>query len=265
MAFALVDTHTHLNSKEFNESVAEVVGRAVAEGVRQMLVVGIDRASSERAVEIASQYAEVFAVVGIQPNSAHQATEADWKTILEMAAHPKSVALGETGLDRYWDHCPFDVQQRWFQLHLEQAAKSEMPFVVHCREAEADVLAMLKEAGKSQQLRGIMHSYAGDMETALVCVELGMHVSFAGMVTFKKSDALREVAAAIPADRLLIETDCPYLSPEPKRGKFPNEPARVRHTLDCLAVVRGVSSEELAQQTTQNARRLLGLPEPNLE
>jgi TatD DNase family protein len=177
-----------------------------------------------------------------------------------MLDNPDVVALGETGLDRYWDYTPLEMQQDYFDRHLRASQQHDLPFVVHMRDCEQDVLEMLREARRRGPLRGVMHSYTGSAETARECLQLGLHISFAGMVTFRKSDELREVAAGIPSDRIVVETDAPYLSPEPLRGKRPNEPARVAHTAACLAELRGVSPEAFAEQTCANAERLFRLP-----
>ena len=158
---------------------------------------------------------------------------------------PRVAALGETGLDRHWDYTPFDVQQDYFDRHLRLSQQTALPFIVHTRDSDADVLAILREARLRGPLAGVMHSFTGTSETAAECLELGLYISFAGMVTFKKSDDLRSVAKSIPANRILIETDSPYLSPHPLRGKR-NEPARLVHTAECLARERGVSLDEFA-------------------
>ncbi|MEQ8210721.1 MAG: TatD family hydrolase [Lacipirellulaceae bacterium] len=249
----LFDTHTHLNQEEFDANRDEVVARAREVGVTQMIAVGVSVETSQRCIELAGQYPEVYAAVGIQPNYVAEAAEDDWAKIEQLATQPGVVAIGETGLDRYWDDSPFDLQQDYFDRHMRLAEKLDLPFIVHMRECDEDILAMLREAHKRGPLRGIMHSFTGSTEMAAECVAMGMHISFAGMVTFKKSQDLRDCAASVPADRLLIETDSPYLSPEPLRGKRPNEPARVRHIAECLAKVRGVSLKEFAEVTTRNA------------
>ncbi len=251
----LIDTHLHLDEEAFRPDRDEVVARAVAAGVETMISIGITAATSRAAVDLAQTYPAVYAAVAIQPNYVSQAAPGDWEIIEELATQPKVVAIGETGLDRYWDHAPFEMQVEFFDKHLELARRLNLPFVVHCREAERDVVAQLRRAAASGQLRGVMHSFSGDLETALACVELGMFISFAGMLTFKKNDALRSVAAQVPLDRLLVETDAPYLAPTPYRGKR-NEPAYVRHTAEVLASVRNLTLDEIAQVTTDNARRL---------
>jgi len=255
----LVDTHAHLDEDAFTPDRGEVIEAARAAGVTRILTIGTTAQSSEHAVAIAEQYPCVWAVVGIQPNYTAQAAPDDWGTIERLAEHPRVVGIGETGLDRYWDYAPIDLQRDFFDRHLALSRKTNKPFVVHCREAEADIVAQLERAfQETGPLNGVMHSFSGDQATADACLALGMHISFAGMVTFKKNESLRNVAAGIPADRILVETDAPYLAPVPNRGKR-NEPGWVRHTAECLAAVRGVSLEEFSRQTTANALRLFGL------
>ena len=201
----------------------------------------------------------MVAVVGIHPNYCSEVNSADWETIEGLAAHPRVVAVGETGLDRYWDYAPIDVQREYFLRHLELSAKIDKPFVVHCREADEEVREVLREAAKTQPLHGVMHSFCQSAESAKECLDLGMHLSFTGMLTFKKNVELRELAASLPPERIFVETDAPYLAPVPNRGKR-NEPAFVRFTLECLAEAHGVSAEDMAIQTTENARRFFGLP-----
>jgi TatD DNase family protein len=254
----MFDTHAHLDDEQFDPDRDEVVSRAVAAGVATIVCVGTTAATSAKCVEIAARYPNVFASVGIQPNNAAQCVQGDWERVVELTKRPRVVALGETGLDRHWDYTPLDVQRDYFDRHLRISQATGLPFIVHTRESDAEVLEMLREARQRGPLTGVMHSFAGAAETAAECVQLGLYVSFAGMVTFKKSDALRSVAATIPDDRILIETDSPYLSPHPLRGKR-NEPASIVHTAECLAGARGVSVEAFAAQTTDNARRLFRL------
>lgn len=251
----LVDTHAHLDEEAFDGDRVQVIEHYLAEGISRVVTIGTTAESSRRAVEIAQEFPSVFAAVGIQPNYVSQAGDADWETIEELARQPKVVAIGETGLDRYWDYAPIAMQVDFFRRHIDLADRLDLPFVVHCREAETDVLAELRLAADAGVLRGVMHSFAGDLATAKGCLELGMHISFAGMVTYKKSQALRDVAMQIPADRILIETDSPYLPPQPMRGKR-NEPAFLKMTAAMLAELRGVSLEEFARQTTANATAL---------
>lgn len=254
----LFDTHAHLDQEEFDADRAEVIARAIAAGVETMVAVGVTAESSAAVVKLAANHPQIYAAVGIQPNYCGQAQAGDWERIVELANSPKVVAIGETGLDRYWDYSPFAVQQDYFDRHLRLSQTRKLPFIVHTRESDADVLAMLQEVRQRGPLIGVMHSFTGTAETAAQCVELGLYISFAGMVTFKKSDDLRAVAAMVPADRILIETDSPYLSPHPLRGKR-NEPANLVHTAAVLAGVRGISTEQFAEQTTANAKTLFGM------
>jgi TatD DNase family protein len=254
---ALFDTHAHLDQEDFDADRAAVVDRARAAGVSQSLAVGTTVSSSRRCLEIAAEFAGVYATVAIHPNYLAEAGPGDWAAIEELSTAPGVVAIGETGLDRHWDYTPFDQQLDYFQRHMRLARERDLPFIVHMRDCEPDVMASLRaQADEQGPLRGVMHSFTGDAAMAAECIGLGMHISFAGMVTYKKSNALRECAAAIPDDRLLIETDAPYLSPEPVRAVRRNEPAHLRHTAECVARVRGTSLEELAALTTANARRL---------
>ncbi len=252
----LFDTHTHIDQAEFDEIRPAMIERAVVAGVKQMVAVGCTAEASRKCLELASQYEEVFAAVGIQPNSVAESAAGDWAEIEQLVREPGVVAVGETGLDRHWDFTPFDQQQDFFDRHLRLAEKHDLPFIVHMRDCEEDILQMLREARRRGPLKGIMHSFTGDAAMAAECIEMGMHISFAGMITFKKSQPMRDCAATILADRLLLETDSPYLSPDPLRGKKPNEPARLVHTAACVAQARGESLKSLAMQTTENARRL---------
>lgn len=260
----LFDTHAHLDEDAFESDRDDVIERARSSGVVGIVSVGTTADSSQRTVELSRQYNGVYAAVGIQPNYVAEAQPGDWERIETLAEEDGVVAIGETGLDRYWDFAPFDQQQEYFERHLALARQRDLPFIVHCRESERDVVSQLQAAAAGGTLSGVMHSFCGDLETARECLKLGLYISFAGMLTFKKNDELRAVAAEIPLDRLLIETDAPYLAPQPKRGKR-NEPALVEHTLRCLAEVRDLSPDELAAQTTSNARRLFKLEKPQRE
>ncbi len=251
----LFDSHAHLNQTDFDADRAEMIARAQVAGVECIVTVGYSVASSEQSIALAAMFPMLRAAVGIQPNDTIHAAPGDWDRILELASAPGVVAIGETGLDRYWDTSPLELQQDYFDRHLRLSQQTGLPFIVHTRESDADVLAMLREARERGPLAGVMHSFTGTAETAAECVALGLYISFAGMVTFKKSVALRAVAATIPADRILIETDAPYLSPHPLRGKR-NEPAHLVHTAECLAGIRGVTTEDFAEQTTRNAEKL---------
>lgn len=252
------DTHCHLDQEEFDEDRAEMIARAQEDGVTRMLTVAVTADSSDATVALAEAHENLYAAVGIHPNYCSQVADDEWDRVCALTKHPKVVALGETGLDFYRDYAPSDVQEDYFDRHIRLSQKLGLPFIVHTRSSEELVMKMLREGAARGPLKGIMHSFTGDETMAAECLELGMHISFAGMVTFKKSDDLRAVAKTIPDDRLLIETDSPYLSPHPLRGSR-NEPARVVHTAHCLAEVRGQTIEEVAELTTQNALQLFGL------
>jgi len=250
------DTHCHLDDVQFDDIRVDVVARAQQAGVATIVAVGTTAESSRTCVDLATRFDGVVAAVGIQPNYCHEVQPGDWDVVRGLAERANVNALGETGLDRYWDHAPFDLQQDYFDRHLRLAQQLDLPFIVHMRDCEAEVVAMLRDARSRGPLRGVMHSFTGTESTARECLELGLHVSFAGMVTYPKSNGLRDVAATIPDDRLLIETDAPYLSPHPKRARRPNEPELIVHTARCLAEQRGVPLATLADRTTRNAQRL---------
>jgi TatD DNase family protein len=252
----LYDTHSHLNGPSFVDDLTAVIERAHAAGVITINAIGYDLESSRRVVEIAHAHAGVYASVGIQPNDVRDAAPSDWDEITKLSADPRVVALGETGLDRYWDHSPFAQQQDYFDRHLCLSQSTGLQVVIHMRECEAEVITMLRAARSRGPVAGVMHSFTGTLEGMRECLELGLFISFAGMVTFKKNDALREIARSVPLDRLLVETDSPYLSPEPMRKMKRNEPANVVHTARCLADDRGVPFGDFCEQTTANAHLL---------
>lgn len=253
---SLFDTHAHLDDEQFAADLPGVIGRAAAAGVESILAVATTAASSRRCLEIAREQAGVLASAGIHPNYAGEVQPGDWDAVVALAREPQVVALGETGLDLYWKDTPLAVQQDYFDRHIRLSQQSQLPLVIHLRETAAEILEMLRAARQRGALRGVMHSFTGTAEQAAEFLDLGLFIGFAGMVTFKKSDELRAVAANVPADRILVETDAPYLSPEPFRGQRPNEPARVVHTARCLAEVRGQPLDAFSRQTTANARSL---------
>jgi TatD DNase family protein len=252
----LFDTHAHLDQPEFEDDRAEVFARARAAGVQRMIAIGISADTSQVCVDLAAQYDGVFAAVGMQPNYIAEGKPGDWDRVVELVDEPGVVAIGETGLDRYWDFTPFDVQQDYFDRHLRLSQQTGLPFIVHMRDCDEDILVMLREAHARGPLNGVMHSFTGSRAMAEECLAMGLYISIAGMVTYKKSDELRAIAAAVPDDRILIETDSPYLSPEPVRKIKRNEPAHVVHTAARLAEVRSTTLEQFAAQTTANAKRL---------
>jgi TatD DNase family protein len=256
----LIDTHAHLFDERFHADLPAVLKRAEAAGIQRAIAIGIDCDTSIASVQLANQYPLLVAAVGIQPNHAAEAQPGDWDAIVKLAeSEPRVVAVGETGLDRYWDRTPFEVQEDYFTRHIALARRLGRPFVIHCREAEADVVRMLRaEFDAHGPIRAVMHSFSGDLATAKSCLEMGLYISFAGMITYKTAQSLRDVAKEVPLDRLLVETDCPYLAPVPHRGKR-NEPAYVAHSAACLAEVKGVPETAIADATTKNAKNLFGL------
>jgi TatD DNase family protein len=255
----LVDTHAHLDDRRLRGDWDGVLARARDAGVVQAVAIGTTASDSASVVELARSHRGIFAAVGIHPNEAAEATEADWSAILDLASQPEVVAIGETGLDRYWDKTPFEQQQEWFDRHLELSHRLDRPVVIHCRDCTRELIEQLQALGRA--VLGVQHSFTGTWDDARAFLDLGLHLSFAGMLTYtnKALDTLRDVAARAPLDRILVETDSPYLSPHPFRGKT-NEPARVAVTARRLAEVRGRPAEEIARITTENARRLFGLP-----
>lgn len=256
----LVDTHAHLDAPELNPLIP-ALDRAAAAGVVGIVAVGTTAEDSRHVVAIAHRWAGVVAAVGIHPNEAAAAGPDEWSRVLDLVQEPEVVAIGETGLDRYRDHTPFALQQAFFDRHLALGRDLGLPVIIHCRDAQDDIIAQLGCQGGPT--RGVLHSFTGNWDHAQAFLELGLHISFAGMITFtnKNLDGLRDVAARVPLDRLLIETDSPYLSPHPLRGRT-NEPANVALTAARLAELRGLAPDELARATTENARRLFGLTLP---
>ncbi len=248
----LVDSHAHLDFPQFDADREAVIERAREAGLVAILNVGTDLASSRAAVALADRYDFIYAAVGVHPHDAKTVTPAVLEDLRELARHPKVVAIGEIGLDYYRDLSPRPVQRRVFAQQLALAAELGLPVVVHSREAHDDVLAALQDW---QGVGGVLHSYSGGPERLEEVMALGFSIGLSGPVTFRKAHRLRAVAAAVPLDRLLVETDCPYLTPVPYRGRR-NEPAYVRYVAEAVARARGVSVEDVARATTENARRL---------
>lgn len=258
----MIDTHAHLDDGAFAGNLGAVLARARQAGVEAAVCPAITAASSEAVVRLTADHAELAAAVGIQPNYCAEAAEGDWDHVVFLVDRPRVVAIGETGLDRHWDFTPFDLQQDFFDRHLRLAQARGLPVVIHCREAEEDLLPMLHDAASRGPLRGVLHAFSGDLDFADECVDLGLFVSFAGAVTYlnKKFEPLWQAAATVPDDRLLVETDSPYLLPHPLRGKQKrNEPANVRLVAERLAELRGQPVEHVQALSTENARRLFGL------
>ncbi len=250
----LIDSHAHLDEESFDADRPEMIARAFEAGVERIISIGTTLDTSRKAVELASEYPNIFATVGIHPNYVHEAKEDDWEAIVKLAESPKVVGLGETGLDRYWKFAPFELQVDYFRRHLRLSRETGLPFVVHCRDAEAETMEELRREYAQGPLHGVRHCFVGSTEGAKESLEMGMYISFAGMVTFKANQKLRETAIAIPDDRILVETDSPYLAPVPMRGKR-NETSFIAHTAEFLAKLRGLSTEEFVKSTRSNTLR----------
>ena len=259
MPLEWIDTHAHLDDERFHADLPAVLDHAAQAGLKRIVVVATTALDSPRCIELAAKHSLLRATVGIQPNHVAEATPTAWDEVVALSQRPEVVALGETGLDRYWDRTPFAQQEDFFARHLELARKIKRAVVIHCREAEADVLRMLQaDYEKYGPVRAVMHSFTGDLETAQACLAMGLFISFAGMLTYKNAQALRNVAAKVPLERLLVETDSPYLAPVPHRGQR-NEPANIVHTANILAEALGVPLSVIAEHTTRNARTLFGI------
>ncbi len=261
MAQSWIDTHAHLADEALSFKTDEVLTSARQLHVDRILSVAVDYESSQSCLQLAKSPRPVgipmiWASVGIHPNHVHLAQDGDWDRIVALAENSQVVALGETGLDRHWDDCPFELQQNNFGKHWVASRELGLPVIVHMRDCEADMLSFLREQVRDGQLQGVMHSYAGSLAAAQEFVSMGLYISFSGILTYKKNHELRSVVRSLPIDRILVETDCPYLSPEPHRSVRPNQPSMVVHTARVVADAVGKSLDELSQITTENALRL---------
>jgi TatD DNase family protein len=255
----LIDTHAHLDDGRFTADLPAVLERAAVAGVVRTVTIATTADSTRASIALAGRYPVLAASAGIHPNNAAEARPTDWDEVVRLATDPHVVAIGETGLDRHWDDTPFPMQEDYFARHLALGRQHGLPVVIHCREAEADVVRMLRaDYERNGPIRGVMHSFVGSCDTMDACLAMGLVVSFAGMLTYKSAADLRETATHVPLDRVMVETDSPYLAPQPVRGRR-NEPAFVAHTAACLAEVLGIPLETLAEQTTRNARALFRL------
>lgn len=253
----IFDSHTHLNAEQFNEDIPETIQSAKELGVTEMAVVGFDTPTIEKSLELSQQYKEIQSIIGWHPTEAGSYTPEIEKKIQQLLTTPKVVALGEIGLDYYWMEDPKEVQDRVFRRQIAIAKEMNLPISIHTRDAMEDTYKILKEED-IRDIGGIMHSFSGDPEWMAKFLEMGMHISLSGVVTFKKALEVQEVAKAVPLDRLLVETDAPYLAPVPYRGKR-NEPGYTRYVVEKIAELREVPFEEIAKQTTTNAHRLFRL------
>ncbi|NDY42768.1 TatD family hydrolase [Dissulfurirhabdus thermomarina] len=256
----LVDTHAHLDMPPLREAVDEVLDRAARAGVRQVVAVGTDPDSSRAALDLARRHPGVYAAVGVHPHDAARLDEAAMERLAALCREEKVVAVGEIGLDFYRNRAPAELQASALRRQLALALEAGLPVILHARAADEALCAILAETA-GPGLRGVVHCFTGAPETAERLVELGLHVSFTGIVTFPGAEAVREAVRAVPPDRLLVETDAPYLAPVPHRGR-PNEPAFVVHVARRVGELKGMTFEEVAACTSANARALFGLPHP---
>jgi TatD DNase family protein len=256
-----VDSHCHIEMGDFNQDREEVVKRALEAGIDLMVDVGdgdVAHDSHAAALKVAEQYPFVFTTVGVHPHEARLLDEELHSRLADMAQHPKVIAIGEIGLDYHYDHSPRETQREVFRKQIRLARERKLPIVIHTREAEQDTIAIMSEEWSGSEKAGIIHCFTGTRWLADAAVELGFYISFSGVLTFKKAGDLRETASAVPLDRILIETDAPFLAPEPYRGRR-NEPAYVVETARRLGEVRGLTAEEIGRITSDNFMRAFAM------
>ncbi|MBV6488259.1 MAG: TatD family hydrolase [Pseudorhodoplanes sp.] len=251
----IVDSHCHLDFPDFADDLEAIVARARAQGLVRMVTISTRVRQLDRLLAICARFADVYCSVGTHPHHAHEELDIDAATLQRLAGHDKVVAIGEAGLDYHYDSSPRAAQEQGLRAHIAAARAAGLPLVIHSRDADDDMARILEEESARGAFPAVLHCFTGGPDLARRGVALGHYVSFSGILTFKKSDALRAIAAALPADRILVETDAPYLAPGPYRGKR-NEPAYVVETAKVLAEVRGVSVEAIKRQTTDNFFRL---------
>jgi TatD DNase family protein len=254
----LIDSHSHLDMEDFDVDRDQVIKRARLGGIARIVTIGIDLASSRKAVEIAKKYDFVYATVGYHPHNAKEADVRDLEKLTALASEVKVVAWGEIGLDFFRRHSPPDLQVEAFERQLDMAFEQNLPVIIHDRDAHADLLRILES--RKRQYQGVIHCFSGNYDLAMALIEMGFHISFPGTVTYKNAVETQTAASRIPLERLLVETDCPYLTPVPFRGKR-NEPLYVKHTAEKIAQLRQLDFEELAEATSANTIRLFNLPE----
>jgi len=251
----LVDSHCHLDFPDIASELDAVVARARAAGIGRMVTICTRVRKHAQVLAIAEKFSDVFCSVGTHPHNAHEELDIDAKALMEIAKHPKVVAIGEAGLDYHYDKSPRDAQAQSLRQHIAAARESGLPLVIHSRECDTDMTRILKDESRMGAFPAVLHCFTGGRDLAFAAIEFGHYVSFTGILTFKNSQDLRDIAATLPAERVLVETDAPYLAPLPYRGKR-NEPSYVVETAKVLAATRGVSLEEITRQTTENFFRL---------
>ncbi|WP_041583226.1 TatD family hydrolase [Bartonella australis] len=251
----LIDTHCHLDFEDFSQDLDGVIQRALAANVQRMITISTRVNELDGLLEIAQTYDQVFCSVGTHPNHVHEESHIKAENLIHLSKHPKVVAFGETGLDYHYDYTSPQEQKKSFQEHIIASRETQLPLVIHSRNADTDMEQILREQMKEGDFPFIFHCYSSGMRLACTAIELGGYISFSGILTFKNAIEVREIAKIVPQKHLLVETDAPFLAPIPHRGKI-NEPSFVRHTAAVLAETIGLSTEEVAHITTQNAFRL---------
>jgi TatD DNase family protein len=257
----LIDSHCHLDFPDFAPEVDAVVARARAAGVARLITISTRIAQASVYQGLAEHFGDVFFTIGTHPHQAHEEPDTPVTRLVELSRHPKCVGIGEAGLDYHYDKSPRDIAARVFRTHIAAARATGLPLVIHARDADADVAAILRDEMGKGAFEAVLHCFTSSRDLAMTGLELGLYVSFSGVLTFKNSDALRAIARDVPLDRLLVETDAPFLAPVPYRGKR-NEPAFVAATADVLAELKRVGADELARITTANVLRLFSKMPP---
>jgi TatD DNase family protein len=257
----LVDSHCHLDFEDFEQDMDDIVARADDAGVKHMLSICTHVTKFDPVLAIAQRYDNIFCTVGIHPHNADKEPEVTPEHLIRMAANDKVVGFGETGLDFYYDKSPRDIQKRQFRAHIEAAREAGLPLIVHTRDADEDMAEILKEEAGKGAFTGLLHCFSSTRELADTALKLGLYLSISGIVTFNKAEELRDIVKEVPLDRLLVETDAPYLAPVPKRGKR-NEPAFTRHTAEKIAEIKGLTLDEVAAATTGNFFKLFAKAKP---
>ena len=251
----LVDHHCHLDFPDFAPELDQVVARAREAGVGTMVTISTRIREFDKVLAVAERFDDVYCSVGTHPHNAHEELDIPLEKLIELTRHPKVVAVGEAGLDYYYKHSTPEAQAEGFRRHIAAARETGLPLEIHTRDADEDTIAILEDEHAKGAFPAVLHCFTGGRKLAMRALDLGLYVSFSGVITFKKNDALREIARDVPLDRLLVETDAPFLAPDPFRGKR-NEPSYVVRTAAALATVKGISNEELARATSDNFFRL---------
>ena len=255
----LIDSHAHLDDLRYDTDRDKVLQRAEAAGIEAIVTIGCDLATSQAAVALAQAHPNVFATIGVHPHEAKEIEEGWYESFRSLARQPKIVAYGEIGLDYHYDHSPREIQRERFREQIRLARELALPLIIHTREAQEDTVTILREEGAAD-VGGVFHCFSGDAWLAKDALDLGFYLSFSGVLTFKNATMLRDIAKTVPMDRLMVETDCPYLAPVPYRGKR-NEPAYVQYVAETLADVRGNGSlESIARATVDNTKRIFRIP-----